>query len=300
MKVRFAATPPAAALAPGVFPDYLAALETLGFDTLWLSDIPLGPLGDPLVSLVVAAQCTRHIKLGANVVPLGRNPLWLAKQLAQIDQVSEGRLLLSFVPGLGPPAERAALGYTTRARNRGVETEAIMGLLRRWWAGESVQGTCEGFTYDDIEVHPRPRQQPLEIWLGGKARAALERVARAADGWLTSAVTPAEAAAGRQLILDTADGLGRRIDEEHFGISIPFSETEPQEEALAALRARRADRDLSDVVAVGRGGLRQLVQAHLDVGISKFVLRPLAALDAELDWRADLHRMAEAVLDLQK
>ena len=299
MKVRFAATPPAAALAPDVFPAYLETLEEIGFDTLWLSDIPLGPLGDPLVQLVVAAQCTRRIKLGANVVPLGRNPLWLAKQLAQIDQISDGRLLLSFVPGLGAPAERAALGYAAEGRNRSARTEAIMGLLRRWWAGESVRADCEGFTYDDIEVHPRPRQQPLEIWLGGKARAALERVARAADGWLTSAVTPAEAADGRRTILQTANRLGRTIDEEHFGISIPYSETEPNEDALAALRARRADRDLSEVVAVGRSGLRHLVQAHLDGGISKFVLRPLAALDASLGWRDDLERMAEALLDLQ-
>ena len=108
MKIRFAVTPPAAALEVAVFGDYLDRVETLGFDTLWLSDVPLGPLGDPLLSLTFAAARTTRLKLGVNVVPLGRNPFLLARQLAQLDRLAGGRLLLSFVPGLGQPAERAA------------------------------------------------------------------------------------------------------------------------------------------------------------------------------------------------
>ena len=73
------------------FDEYLLAVETLGFDTLWRSDVPLGPLGDPLLSLSYAAARTTRLKLGMNVVPLGRNPFWLAKQLAQLDQLSHTR-----------------------------------------------------------------------------------------------------------------------------------------------------------------------------------------------------------------
>jgi alkanesulfonate monooxygenase SsuD/methylene tetrahydromethanopterin reductase-like flavin-dependent oxidoreductase (luciferase family) len=83
MKIRFAVTPPAEVMHESQFDDYLAACETLGFDTIWLSDIPLGPLGDPLVSLAYAAARTTKLKLGMNVVPLGRNPMWLAKQLVR-------------------------------------------------------------------------------------------------------------------------------------------------------------------------------------------------------------------------
>ena len=49
-------------------------------------------------------------KLGANVVPVGRNPMQLARQLAQLDRLSNGRVLLSLVPGVDQPGERAALG----------------------------------------------------------------------------------------------------------------------------------------------------------------------------------------------
>ncbi|MGR8919586.1 MAG: LLM class flavin-dependent oxidoreductase, partial [Gammaproteobacteria bacterium] len=184
MKIRMAVTPPAHALGEAEFGAYLEACEALGFDTLWLSDIPLGALGDPLVSLAFAAGVTRRLKLGANVVPLGRNPLWLAKQLAQLDRLSGGRLLLSFVPGLGAPAERAALGCA--GVNRGVALDEVTSLLRRFWAGEAVGATHGEFVFDAVEVAPRPLQAPLEIWFGGRSKAALERVARSGDGWLTA------------------------------------------------------------------------------------------------------------------
>jgi probable F420-dependent oxidoreductase len=298
MKIRFAVTPPAAALVGDAFPDYLVECERLGFDTLWLSDIPLGPGGDPLVSLTYAAGCTRRLKLGANLVPLGRNPWWLAKQLAQLDQLSGGRLLLSFVPGLGSPPERAALGYARGDRGRAIET--VIDLCRRWWAGEAVTAEFEGARFDAVRLEPGPLQNPLEVWLGGKGPLALERVARAGDGWLTAAVTPAEAAAGRAGIERQAAAFGRTVDPEHFGISIPVSRDAPPPAALAALRVRRDDGDLRGVVATGRDALRELVRAHLDGGLSKFVLRPLNALESRADWRADLEWMADCVLDLQR
>ena len=297
-KIRFAITPPAAALAEDEFDAYLDACERLGFDTLWVSDIPLGVQGDPLLHLTYAAARTRKLKLGANIVPLGRNPHWLAKQLAQLDRLSRGRLLLTFVPGLGAPAERAALGYSRG--DRGVALEEVLALLRRWWAGEPVTAECQGARFEALPLEPRPVQQPLEVWLAGKGPLALERVARAGDGWLTSVVTPAEAHAGRATIEARAAELGRSIDPEHFGISLPFARTEPPAASLGALAARRADGDLADVVAVGRPRLRELVHAYLEAGLSKFVLRPTSALDPRAPWREDLEWVAEAVLDLQR
>lgn len=297
MKIRFAVTPPQSALEETTFPRYLEECEQLGFDTVWLSDIPLGPLGDPLISLAYAAAHTRRLKLGANLVPLGRHPLWLAKQLAQVDRLSQGRLLISFVPGLGSAAERHALGYVDTDRSTGIDD--MLTLMRRWWSGEAVTGEWHGLRFDEVAVTPRPVQQPLEIWFGGISKSALERVARLADGWLTSAATPAEAGAGRASIERRAAELGRTVDADHFGISVPFSRDEPAEETLTALRERRKDRDLRDIVAVGAPGLRALSQAHIDAGISKFVVRPLTALSHASPWRDDLHWLADAVLPLQ-
>src|SRR5690606_35220863 len=102
------------------------------------------------------------------------------------------------------------------------------------------------FQFDAVRVDPTPVQRPLEIWLGGIAPAALRRVARIADGWLTSAATPQEAADGRRAIERHAAACSRTIDPEHFGISIPCSLEHPPEAVLAGLRQRRSDRDLTD------------------------------------------------------
>jgi probable F420-dependent oxidoreductase len=237
------------------------------------------------------------MKLGANIVPLGRHPLWLAKQLAQLDRLSNGRLLISFVPGLGNPTERLALGYPTE--NRGRVVDEMIDLMRRWWLGQSVSGKWQGFEFDDVKLDLTPIQQPLEVWLGGISSAALERVAQLADGWLTSAATPSEVGAARQLIERRASELGRIVDPEHFGISMPFCLEEPAEQALAALRARRKDKDLSEVVAVGAQDLKRLISEHIDQGLSKFVVRPLSAMSVDNGWRDELNWLADAVLDLQ-
>ncbi len=297
MKVRFAVSPPRSALEDAEFPLYLDECERLGFDTMWLSDIPLGGLGDPLINLTFAAAYTSRLKLGANLVPLGRHPYWLAKQLAQLDRLSHGRLLISLVPGLGQPAERKALGYPTG--NRGKVVDEMIALMRRWWAGETVNQQWRGYEFEDIAVEPTPMQEPLELWLGGISAMALERVANLADGWLTSAATPAEAGAGRTAIERRAQEIGRVVDIDHFGISIPYCLEKPEEIALDSLRRRRKDRDLTDIVALGPTELHRLTNAHIGEGLSKFVVRPLDVLSNSVPWRDDLRWLADAVLPLQ-
>lgn len=297
MKIRFAVTPPAGVITEDHFPQYLEQCEALGFDTIWLSDIPLGPLGDPIILLTYAAAATRHLKLGANIVPLGRHPLWLAKQLAQLDCLSEGRLLISLVPGLGQAAERTALGV--EGRNRGQLVDEMIHLMRRWWQGERVSGAWCGFNFDEVAVLPQPLQTPLEIWLGGIQPSALKRVGELADGWLTSAATPAEAGQGCVQIAEHARNCGRQVDAEHFGISIPVCRRRPSDEVLAPLVKRRKDGDLSQILAVGSDGLKALVNAHIDQGLSKFVLRPADTFAASDDFSGELEWLADTVLSLQ-
>jgi probable F420-dependent oxidoreductase len=293
VKVRFAVSPGGGRFEAADVAAFASRSEALGFDTIWLSDVPLGPIGDPLVTLTYVAGITTRLKLGANMVPIGRNPMLLARQLAQLDQLSGGRLLLSVVPGLDQPGERRALGYANG--DRGAHVELIIGLLRRWWAGDTVDFHDDQFDFDAIAVEPTPLQEPLELWMGGTGPRALERAARASDGWLTAALTPDEAAVGRDSILRQAHELGRAIDPEHFGISLPYARRAVPEAMEAGLRLRRKDRSITDIVPVGAAALTELLGRHIDAGLSKFVLRPVDATDpaAELDWLAD------AVLSLQ-
>src|SRR5207248_10525535 len=182
---------------------------------------------------------TRRLKLGANIVPIGRNPMLLAKELAQLDQLAGGRLLISVVSGLDQPGERQALGLG--AQNRGGYLDEVIPLLRAWWAGEVVDHHSERFDFPNISVQPRPVQDPLELWLGGTGPVALSRVGRLGDGWLGAAFTPAEAAAARKQIERSAEVAERAIDPEHFGLSIPYAATEPSDDVIVGLRARRPD-----------------------------------------------------------
>ena len=78
----------------GELAELVDSLEDLGFDSLWLSERATGVAPDPLVALAVAAGRTRRLKLGTSVLVLpGRNPVLLAKQLASLDRLSDGRLL---------------------------------------------------------------------------------------------------------------------------------------------------------------------------------------------------------------
>src|SRR3954471_14176975 len=176
MKVRFAVSPGADMWGEDSLAQFIDALETHGFDTIWLSDIPMGSTVDPLIGLAFAAGRTRRLKLGANLVPLGRNPMLLAKELAQLDRLSNGRVLLSLVPGLDQPGEREALGIGDTPRGRFIDE--LIPLLRAWWAGETVEHHGEHFDVSAISVRPRPQQDPLEIWLGGVGPLALRRAGR--------------------------------------------------------------------------------------------------------------------------
>jgi probable F420-dependent oxidoreductase len=249
---------------------------------------------DPLLGLALAAGLTRRLHLGANLVPLGRNPFLLAKELAQLDQISGGRLLLSFVTGLGQPGERQALGLD--GARRGEVLEEVLGLVRSWWAGETVDHRSERWTFDHLAPVTRPVQDPLEVWLGGRGPQALDRAGRIADGWLGAQLTALEAEPARHHIQEAARRADREVDPEHFGMSIPYARVTPHADLLGPLAARRPDVDPLAFVPVGRTGLRDLIERYVEAGLSKFVVRPLAPVSS---WAEEAAWLADAILDLQ-
>ena len=294
MKIRFAVAPQTASFTGESIPAFIAALEESGFDGIWLSDLPVAPVLDPLLGLALAAGRTRRLRLGANVVPLGRSPFLLAKALAQLDQLSGGRLLLSFVTGLGQPGEREALGLD--GAGRGDVLEEVLGLVRAWWAGEAVTHRSERWCFTELPSPGRPVQDPLEVWLGGRGPRALDRVGRLADGWLGAQLTPAETAAARRSIVQAAARAGRDVDPEHFGLSIAYTRGEPPAEVLRSVAARRGDIDPRALVPAGAAGLRAFIAGCVDSGLSKFVVRPAEPVQS---WAEEAGWLADAILDLQ-
>lgn len=295
MKIRFAVAPhPSPAGTADDVVAFALAIEQAGFDGIWLSDLPMSAVLDPLLGLALAAGRTERVHLGANLVALGRNPFLLAKELAQLDRLSGGRLLLSFVTGLGGAAERSALGL--QDAGRGTVLEEVLGLVRAWWSGEIVWHSSERWRFDAVPPPARPVQDPLEVWLGGRGPRALERVGRLADGWLGAQLTPEEAGVARERIQAAAQAAGRQVDPEHFGLSIPYARTAPSADALQPLAVRRPDLDPSSLVPVGAPGLRSFIEACVAAGLSKFVVRPLAPVQS---WDEEAAWLAGAILDLQ-
>ncbi|MEL7158957.1 MAG: LLM class flavin-dependent oxidoreductase, partial [Actinomycetota bacterium] len=107
------------------------ALDDLGFDSIWVPDVITAPVFDPIAALGVAAGRRERLKLGTHLIVPGRDPVRLAKELATLDQLSGGRLLLLFVLGLRTPEELDAQSVDAAARTS-MLTEALA-IMRTLW-----------------------------------------------------------------------------------------------------------------------------------------------------------------------
>jgi probable F420-dependent oxidoreductase len=270
-------------------------LESLGFDSLWLSERVHGDAPDPLVGLAVAAGRTTRLKLGTSVLVLpGRNPVLTAKALASLDRLSGGRALPAVGLGVADPAEQQAFGVA-RGDRAAMFDEAI-GLLRRLWTEDDVTHEGRFFRYEGVTVQPRPVQDPLEIWLGGIAPSELRRVGRLGDGWLPSFCTVDEVADGIPAVQDAAAAAGRTIDPEHFGVLLAYTHGEIPPPLAAFVEKRRPGLDPSAVVPSGLDAVRARVEELVGTGASKFVVVPITDPP---DWHDELTAMAEWLLPLE-
>ena len=283
----------------GGFGVVVDTLERLRFDSLWLSERLGGAAPDPLVAMSFAAGRTERLKFGMSVMVLpGRNPVVLAKELATLDRLSNGRLLPAFGLGVANPHEQQAFGVERKDRAK-IFDEALA-VMRSCWTDESTTFHGERFHYDDLRVQPKPKQQPLEVWLGGIAPSELKRVGRLADGWLPSFLTPADVAAARPVIEQVASEHDRAIPEDHFGALIPYSHGPLPDALVAGLAARRPDiDDPRDLVPLGWDQLLATIDRFVDVGTTKFVVLPIVEPDGPDGWISELEAAAANLLPRQ-
>ena len=271
---------------PGMLADAVTAMEELRFDSLWLAERLTTAIPDPIAGIGYAAAVTRRLKLGTGVVVLpGRNPAVVAKQLASLDRLSAGRVLVTFGLG-GEPADRAALPIP-EGRRRGDVFDETLTLVRRYLTDEGVDG---------VAVRPSTIQQPLEFWVAGSVPAAQRRAGRLADGWLTSLLTPDEARLGRELVEEAAADAGRRVDPEHFGVSLAYAEGDIPPGLRSTIATRRPGVDPAALIPNGLPAAAALLEDYIKAGFSKFVVRPAVP---PADWPAALAAMAEHLLPLQ-
>ncbi|HZT86494.1 MAG TPA: LLM class flavin-dependent oxidoreductase [Stellaceae bacterium] len=160
--------------------------EELGYDSIWAGDsITARPRHEPMTLLAAVAAQTQRVELGTAVLlPALRNPVVLAHQIATLDQIAEGRLIL----GVGIASDVANIRAEFVAC--GVPFEHRVGrmleglrLARELWSGKPVSWNGR-WVLENQSVGPMPhRPGGPPIWIGGMVRASLERVGRHFDGW---------------------------------------------------------------------------------------------------------------------
>ena len=275
------------------------ALERLEFDSLWLSERIGGDAPDPLVGMAYAAGRTARLKLGMSVMVLpGRNPIVLAKELATLDRLSNGRLLPAFGLGVADPHEQQAFGVERGARAKLFDES--LAVLRGAWAQGTLTHHGDRFDYDDLRVLPKPLQAHLDVWLGGIAASELRRVARLADGWLPSFVTPDDAGRGREVIEAALVEHGRTIDADHFGALLPYSWAPLPPSVVDVLAKRRPDlADPTVLVAQGWDALMATIDKFVAIGTTKFVILPIVEPTSPEQWVEHLEAAAPIVLARQ-
>lgn len=167
--------------------DLAAKAEALRFDSIWVGDSLIArPRHEPLSLLAAIAVRAPKATLGTAVLlPVLRNPVILAHQIATIDQISEGRLIIGV--GIGPDtpgvrAEYAAAGVPFE-RRVGATLEGLR-LCKALWTGEPVDWDGRWQVSGGVlgPVPHRPGGPP--IWIGGGSRRVRERAGRIFDGWL--------------------------------------------------------------------------------------------------------------------
>lgn len=216
---------------PVAIRDWAQAAEAIGFDFIEVSDHVLGAdraalpnfkgpydvddsFHETFVTLSFIAAVTERVGLASGVLILPqRQTALVAKQAAQVDIVSGGRLRLGIGVGWNP-VEYEALGQDWHVRGRR-QAEQIE-LMNRLWSERSV--TFEG-TFDRVQhagINPLPIQRPIPIWFGGGVDAVLQRAATYGQGWIPLGNPGAQIEDQLQRLHGYLDAAGRTPDT--FGI----------------------------------------------------------------------------------
>ena len=226
-----------------------------GVDSIWQSDriVDAAPNLEAMSVMAALAGGTRKVKFGMNVASLGlRNPVLMAKQCATIDVLSEGRLLPAF--GVGSALSRDFTATGTPTQGRGKRTDEGLQIMAALWSEDNVSFDGEYYQLDNATIAPKPVQNPLPLWVGGSAKAAIERTARWGTGWQAGIESAEQIAPVISAIKARATELDRNIAEDHFGAGFGFrfgSADEPIVKRYNELLAKRLGKEPSGFTAVG-------------------------------------------------
>jgi len=203
----------------GQIVDLAEHAEALGFDSVCVGDSVLArPRFEALTTLAAVAARTQRVRLGTAVLlPMLRHPVLLANEVASLDHVANGRLILGVGIGGNAPAvarEFAACGVSI-ARRVGLFEETVA-LLRRLWTEPEVTFQGRYFQLQSVRLGLRPVQKSgVPLWVAGRVDNALRRMLRLGDGWLPISSSPEAFKADWDRLQALGQEMGRDAREIH-------------------------------------------------------------------------------------
>ncbi len=216
----------------------------LGFDSVWAGDSLLArPRHDPLTLLAAVAGAVPHVHVGTAVLlPALRNPVLLAQQLATLDQVSGGKLIV----GAGIAADAPAIRHEFAAA--GVPFEGRVGrmmegfrLMRALWSGEPVNWSGR-WQVDGSVLAPTPvNPAGPPIWIGTGTQAGIDRTAKHFDGWFPIGPDVATFAARHQSFQSAVQAAGRQPEDLQTALYMTLAVNDDAETADAAINTYLRD-----------------------------------------------------------
>jgi probable F420-dependent oxidoreductase len=206
---------------PEAVVDAVRAAEAAGFDSVWAGEhvvlpdpqvppSPMAPQDPALDSLQTLAWVAAHsstLRLATGIVILPqRNPVVLAKEVATLDVLSNGRVTLGIGAGYLEPEFRA---IGANFPERGAVTDEYLEALEHLWYDERPEYHGRFVDFAGIDAHPRPVQRPIPLVVAGHSRAAYRRVVARAHGWYGYWLTPGDAAQSIAGLRAAADEVER-------------------------------------------------------------------------------------------
>jgi probable F420-dependent oxidoreductase len=298
--------------------DFARAAEAIGFDSVWITDHVIAAQHfyrvswlEPLTTLSFVAAATSRVRLGTSILILPvRQPVILAKEIANLEYLSGGRYIIGGGVGWYPP-EFEACG--TRRQDRGPRSDEALDIVRGLLTTESFSFQGRFFSIRDVSIEPRPTVAP-PVWIAGGSQLAderspelpvfapsvMERIRRA-DGWIARPTAhPDQIAADRAALAAQfalhGDDVSRIVAaHENFLHLVPTTDHDravrEQHEAFSRVMSEaRGERYLESVYLFGTPDeIVRKLQARADAGIGYFMLHTLTPDPAQLEvWAREI------------
>jgi alkanesulfonate monooxygenase SsuD/methylene tetrahydromethanopterin reductase-like flavin-dependent oxidoreductase (luciferase family) len=280
--------------------------EALGYDSIWVGDSLLArPRHDPLTLLAAVAARTRRVELGTAVLlPALRNPVVLAQQVATLDRIAEGRVILgvgiaSDWPNIRAEFEAAGVPFDKRI---GRLIEGIA-LCRALWSGKPVDWPKDGegrWTVKSSVLGPTPhRPGGPPIWIAGAVGPARQRAGRLFDGWFPNSPAVADYAPQWAEVKAAARAAGRDPDKLTPAMYLTLAIDDDTSRAAAKINAylehyyampaaETRKRQMS--YAGPPAGAAKWMKSYVDAGATHLVLRFAGDHERQLETVARLRR----------